>query len=180
MKSTLLWILLAAFFGCLNASGWPEPLPLFDSKVVERADFVLVAHVKPDSLKMDLLGGSYESWAILVVTDVIKGKPRVREVPIFINYGLLAVPEQYENTFADPEKFWPYKYTFAKPIPLFEDNPDGGNTKIVDDIRQDQIWLLHKGGTAYRSVSTGNLLGIWDHQDVQPLSKESALRKLLK
>jgi hypothetical protein len=172
--------LLVALLSFSSASAWPESPPLPDSKIVQRADLIVVAHVKSGSLNMNLLGGSYESRAILEITEVIKGKPVESKVSIFINYGLLAVPKQYENTFNAPEKYWPYTYTFTEPISLFEDNPDGGDTKIVDDIRQDQVWLLHKGGTANRSVGTGNLVGIWDHQDVQPLSKEIALRKLLK
>jgi hypothetical protein len=64
---------------------------------------------------------------------------------------------------------------------LFDNNPNGGSEDpLIADIRKDQIWLIRKGKGDDRSVSSTDTLGVFEPQDVQPLSKEQQLKKYVK
>ena len=88
----------------------------------------------------------------------------------FDSLGLLPAPNTYKSAddFANND-LTPRTYDWTKPIVLFDNNPDGGSEyPLIDDIRKDQIWLIRRG----KGVNSGDTLGIFEPQDVQPLSKE--------
>ena len=175
MTRTVIYIGLAALLINCPAIAWSE-MAYTDAQIVDRADLVVVGHLKRDSLKHQPRSISY---AVLVITRVIKGVTQVAEIPISIS--LLPAP----NTFKSADDFAnndlaPRTYDWTKPIVLFDNNPDGGSEyPLIDDIRKDQIWLLRKA----KSMEGGNgkdILGVLDPQDVQPLAKEQQLKGYVK
>jgi hypothetical protein len=175
MTRTLVWASLVLFISC-RAMAWSE-MVYTDAQIVDRAELVVVGHLKRDSLKHQPRSDSH---AVLVITRVIKGVKQATEIPISIS--LLPAPNTYKNAddFANND-LSPRTYDWTKPIVLFDNNPDGGSEyPLIDDIRKDQIWLLRKAKSADRSVISNDTLAVLDPQDVQPLTKEQQLKKYAK
>jgi hypothetical protein len=175
MTRTLVWASLVLFISC-RAMAWSE-MVYTDAQIVDRAELIVVGHLKRDSLKHEPRSDSH---AVLVITRVVKGVTQAREIPISIS--LLPAPNTYKNAddFANSD-LSPRVYDWTKPIVLFDNNPDGGSEyPLIDDIRKDQVWLIRKGKGADRSLKSGEDLGVFEPQDVQPLSKELQLKKYVK
>jgi hypothetical protein len=185
MRRSVCWFFSFVFFA-FNASAWPVgPRP--DAEIANDAQVVVVAHIKPGSLKGIQNGGSYETQATLLVVSVLKGNTSAKEIPIMLHYGVLPVPKSYmDRNATDVLNGYPYTYTYTAPIRLLEDNPSEGETQVIDDIRKDQIWFLRKylrgNGSTFDSTVVANQgwLGAIDFRDVQPISKENDFKKLLK
>ena len=172
MTRTLVWASLVVLLISCRAMAWSE-MVYTDAQIVDRADLIVVGHLKRDSLKHQPRSDSH---AVLVVTRVIKGVKQATEIPISIS--LLPAPNTYKSAddFANND-LSPRTYDWTKPIVLFDNNPDGGSEyPLIDDIRKDQIWLIRRG----KGVNSGDALGIFEPQDVQPLSKEQQLKKYVK
>ncbi len=155
---------------------WSE-MVYTDAQIVDRSELIVVGHLKRDSLKHQPRSDSH---AVLVITRVVKGATQAREIPISIS--LLPAPDTYKNAddFANND-LSPRTYDWTKPIVLFDNNPDGGSEyPLIDDIRKDQIWLIRKGRGSDRNVSNADSLGVFEPQDVQPLSKVQQLKKYVK
>lgn len=163
-----------------------------DTEVVKRAELIIVAHVKDGSIKRiahyrpisdGVSARSYEHRATLIVSRVIKGKLESHELPITIHYGLLPVPAREEyawmrNGFREKDEMPPYNN--QEIIRIYEDNMGMGR-RNSEDIRKDQIWLLRRYGTnGVQNDDTTELLGIWDPEDIQSLTKEHELSKHLR
>jgi hypothetical protein len=170
-----------------HAAAWPT-MKYTDAQIVERAELIVVAHIKDGSLArvIHIADGarSYEHRATLVITGVIKGGIQTREMPIIIHYGLLPVPARFDNMldrFVEMSRIPPYDAQEA--IKIYEDNPSEGFFRPSDDVRKDQIWLLRVHRTAGMrddaDVATTDLPGVWDPEDIQKSGKEQDLRKYL-
>jgi hypothetical protein len=172
MRTAILFVLLAAVFP-RSAHAWPTKL-YSDAEVVARAELIVIARVKEGSIKKVVHKdvGSYEHHAILLVTRVIKGVFNETELPITIHYELLPVSARYVKDMntkpTSPEE--PGEATR-----IFEDNPSMGYFRPTDDVHKDQIWLLHREG--YDSQT--KTLGVLNPEDIQPITKESRLKRLL-
>ncbi|HXR06272.1 MAG TPA: hypothetical protein VN765_03020 [Candidatus Acidoferrum sp.] len=134
----------------------------------------------------------WEHRAILVVTEVIKGKSTTNEIPIIIHYGLkptIAQPEPPKETNKlvisyGPE---PVAHGNAKPSDFMTD--EGGGREdystnrvqiidragppvhgiVVEDVGKDNLWFLRRGSGVFGEVPGTNDLGVMDPQDMQPL-----------
>jgi len=194
MHRSLIYTCLFALLSNCTALGW-EAVHYTDTQVVQRAETIVIGHIKSGSIEVTQYPGDYISRAILIVTTVIKGDTKNREIPIILNYGLLPVPDRLKDKVDgvdDILKKLPQALNEKGPVLLFEDNPSEGCTKISDDILQDQIWLLRQGKRDVSQVpsSSGLIgsfqdvtvsgLGVWDPQDVQPLTKTQDLTELVK
>ena len=181
MRRILIIVVLIFLIQLPCAFAWDE-MHWPDSKLVERSEVIVVAHIKPGSVLMKNLQSSYEGSATLLVDEWIKGKFQTREIPVFIAYGLLPVParnkDAIDNVSSGPHVST-YDYHTGEPIILFDDNPSEGDTKIIDDLSKDQVWLLRHGANQQPN-GQASVLGVWDPQDVQPLNKEADLRKYLR
>lgn len=178
------WLLLGLLILALPASAWPVgPRP--DSDIMNEAQFVVIARVKPNSLKNLSHKSSFETQAVLLVTRALKGNIDVHELPIMIAYGVLPVPKgNITKSFgAADEEFpfsSPYSYNYSESIPLFEFNPDGEVKQVCDDIRKEQIWFLRPYHSIARIGINPGTLGVLDFRDVQPLSNKDKFEKILK
>lgn len=170
-----------------------------DTTVVGRAELVVVGHLKENSVQYvphpntpdedkeyvemerrsrpNIINPiphpmSWEHQAILVITEIIKGKPSGEEIPIVINYGLETRIGGYENEGGvirdarDGRKDYPTNLVqiFRMPGSMII----GGEGPVVDDATKDYIWFLRRGGI-YRGVLGTNNLGVMDPQDIEPL-----------
>ncbi len=184
LRLGLLAISLAVLFAGNPLMAWPRML-FTDAQIVPRADLIAIGHIKAGSIKITMRRGSYESRAVLVVTSLLKGSAASQEIPILIHYGLVAVPEVDKDKIDTQfDHDMPFIYDFSKPILFYEDNPSEGFSKISNDIRQDHTWLLRQYRTKGEKTDqldtySTDILGVWDPEDVQPLTKTSELQKYL-
>lgn len=146
-----------------GAHAWMRPT-YEDATVVERSELIVVAHLKASSIQHvphnrpagD--GASWEHHAMLVVTEVLKGKCDKAEIPIVIHYGLTP-------TAGDGKK--------GSPKDIIEIHDTGNSSlgpgSLVKDAAQDNLWFLRKrSGYFGREPGTGNY-GIVDPEDLQRL-----------
>ena len=185
MKTSVILVGILAVLLSSRAEAWPTRL-YSDAEVVEQAELIVIARIKEGSIKKIFHGGgsSYEHRAILIVSRVIKGEFHEKELPIMIHYGLLPVSARYQNDLAHGDA------TVRSPpeepgesVRIYEDNPSEGFFRPSGDVHQEQIWLLrHRSSPRakdYSDVSTTDLLGIWEPEDLQPPAKEQQLAKYL-
>jgi len=151
-----------------------------DDKVVTRSELIVVGHIRDGSVRYvphkvpPGHGMSWEHHAVLVVTEVLKGRTPGREIPIVLHYGL------------DPNVGGRMMYdSHARAV----DPPPTGVIRIVDtanagvsltgeikDAREDHLWFLRKGiGMPRQHGADMTHLGIVDPEDLRPL----ALKKYL-
>jgi hypothetical protein len=158
-----------------------------DAEIVRRAEFIVIARVAPDSIHFvdhpatSLQGRWWEHRAILKITRVIKGDVLEHDLPVIIHYGLDPITGGFMN---DSRGF--LNARFFKPnysenvVELF----DTGNSvrsfePISGDIRADQIWLLRHLRPSIERRDSTDAPGIWDPEDIQPIRRETDLRKYL-
>ncbi len=158
--------------------------PSADGEVVERADAIVVATIKPGSIKYvphtakkPSHGRSWEHHVTIVVKRTIKGELTAGEHRVILHYGLTPCVGG--------------KWAQDGNLVNLQDREDGvieivgstlrhGFRDEVDDVREDHVWLLrrgHAGGTGV--VDPKEMLGIVDPTDVQPLERLSYLELYL-
>jgi hypothetical protein len=155
---------------------------------VNDAQLVVLARVKENSLKNISHQSSFETHAVLLITRVIKGSVNVHELPIVIAYDAIPVPQSVINKSpsfgADGDHDFPflspYSYNYSEPIPLYEFNADGPTPKVIDDVRKENFWFLRPYQSMTGSKTDPGTLGLLDFRDVQPLSKETDFKRLIK
>lgn len=171
---TLIVLLAVALF---PAGAGASPRQVFtDTQIVERAQLIVVAHIKPDSLKRidhparNDKGKSHETRGMLVVTEILKGQAADNEIPIIIHYGL-------DPTAAS--QVAGMGFHGAKPdevIALWDNGGEGA--RIANDIRKDYIWLL-RIQQHWLHDEGKDALGIYDPEDIQPITKKQQLQALV-
>lgn len=180
----LQWVVIGLLIFSSNILAWPVG-PRSDEEILNAAQLVVVARIKPNSLKSISHQSSFETEAVLQIARVIKGTTTIHELPIMISYGVLPVPKnKITKSFGASDAEFPfatpYSYNYLEPIPLFEFNPDGDIKQVCDDIRKEQVWFL----SSYRSITGKEIkpgtLGVLDFRDVQPLSTENKFKAILK
>ncbi len=166
-----------------------------DATKVDRSELIVVGHLKEDSIgyvaypntaaedqmileqaRQD--GNSnpvfypmrWEHPAILVVSEVIKGRSTNHEIPIIIGQGLDVVygrsPRDDEMEFFVPAFRKEYPKNLVR---LFESQGSTEifpETPVIEDARKDYIWFLSRGAGAGQMGDT-NALGIMCGQDIQ-------------
>jgi hypothetical protein len=159
LRTPLLMLVLCASF----AHAWPRPT-YEDATVVERSELIVVAHLKAGSIqhvphkRPPGDGASWEHHAILVVTEVLKGKCDKTEIPIVIHYGL--TPMAGDGSKGSPKDIIEIHDT---------GNSHAGAGSLVKDAAKDNLWFLRKrSGYFGREPGTENF-GIVDPEDLQPL-----------
>ena len=165
---------VAALFPA-NASAWPRQ-SFTDAQIAARAQVIVVAHIKPDSLKRvdhaarNDEGRSWETRGVLVITETLKGQAVDKEIPIIIHYGLDANAASQVPGMG---------FRGAKPdeVIVLYDNADD-SVRVADDIRKDLIWLLRIQQHWLREEGK-DALGVYDPEDVQPLTKKQQIQALV-
>jgi hypothetical protein len=180
MKRTLPTI-LAMLAVPLAVYSWTRS-PLSDQTVVERAELIVVGRILPASIKRidhpakPGEGASHEHHATLEIVETLKGSAKTTTIEVIIHYGLDPVTERCINTkdhFFDDRASKP---TAAKgAIEIYDTG--GMDRRISGDIREPQIWLLSTKNPGYTTPDSTAHPGIWDPEDIQPLTKKEALKK---
>jgi hypothetical protein len=149
-----------------------------DAIVVERSEAIVVARLKRDSIKYvphqrkPHEGRSWEHHAILIVSEVLKGKLEEREIPIVIHYGLTPVVGGHVKRDGFMMNYRRFRKDYPKDvIEIFDTGSSAMSfSPCLTDAGKDNLWFLRKrSGFFGREPGTGNF-GIVDPQDVQPLS----------
>jgi hypothetical protein len=149
-----------------------------DAIVVERSELIVVAHLKAGSIqyvpheRKATEGMSWEHHATLVITQVLTGVCKEKEIPVIIHYGLMPLVGghvQRSDGFMIDLRGGKANY----PNDIIEIIDSGGN-KIgrlaIKDARDDNLWFLRKRAGIYgREPGTGSY-GIVDPEDLQPLA----------
>ncbi len=150
-----------------------------DPEVVQRAELIVVAHIKEGSIVYvphvvkDGGGMSWEHHGTLLVAETIKGTPSEQEVPIIFHYGLDPLLADGRRD-ADPRRppRIPNQAAVDPNSPIIVYDVGGRDGPVSGDIRQDQIWFLRAHESKDRpddGRDSTDTLGLWDPQDVQPL-----------
>jgi hypothetical protein len=134
-----------------------------DATVVARSELIVVAHLKAGSVKHVPhktprgAGLSWEHHAILVITELLKGKCDKKEIPVVIHYGL--TPNLVSEVKGAPKDV----------IEILDTSDGGGIGPVAKDAAKDNLWFLRKrSGNRGSEPGTGDF-GIVDPEDVQPL-----------
>jgi hypothetical protein len=153
---------LALLLGSAICYAWERPT-FEDATVVKRSELIVVGRLKPDVVrhiphkKQPGEGTSWESHAVLVITQVLKGKCDQAEIPIVIHYGLEPITAKA-----------------GLPKGIIEIHDVGGTNplrfgSLVPEATEDNLWFLRKrSGTLGREPGNGNY-GIVDPEDLQPI-----------
>jgi hypothetical protein len=177
MRTTVLSLSVVMFvLSSDSARAWLRP-SYEDATVVERSELIVVAGLKGGTIRYvphkrkPHEGRSWEHHAVLVVTDVVKGKCDEKEIPIIIHYGLTPLVGGYlkRDSFMINRRAGRDDYP-KDIIEIFDTgNSARGLLPLVEDAREDNLWFLRKrSGTYGRKPGTGKY-GIVDPEDLQPL-----------
>ncbi len=158
-----------------SAHGWPRAHYSM-AEVIDRSKVIVVARIKLGSIKYvphDRRwdeGNSGEHHAILIVSEVLKGKLDEKVTPIIIHYGLKPVVGGYRAMRGGKD--------YPKDVIGIVDT-GGGVGGIVKDAGKNSVWFLRRRSGRYgRKPGTGNF-GIVDPQDLGTLELREAVKAYL-
>jgi len=153
-----------------------------DQTAVERAEMIVIGRILPASIKRidhpvkPGEGASHEHHAVLEIVEILKGNAKTTTIEIIIHYGLDPVTERYMNTKSSYFDDRASKPTAAKGAIEIYDTGDM-DLRISGDIREPHIWLLSTKNPGYTTPDSTAFPGIWDPEDIQPVTKKEALKK---
>lgn len=172
--------------GSTQAHGWLR-LSYQDVEVVKRSEIIVVGHLDKDSIKYvahKVPPGSGISWeyhATLIVTTVLKGELKEKQIPIVINYGLdpliggRVVRENENIGMGEPDHAIPKDRVDI----VDTGNSCVGGPPVLEDAQKDNLWFLrHLGGDLGREAGKGPL-GILDPEDVAAIKFKAYFEALL-
>jgi hypothetical protein len=172
-------LVVAGFFCVVIAACAWERKQFSEAEVVSRADLIVVGKINPGSIVFvphDAKGGgaSWEHHVELLVSEVLKGQAPSNSMIVSIHYGL--DPDNGRNHINVP---WSVGADTNEEVEIL----DTGSTKqasppVARDVQSDHIWLLHSVTNAANNDS--DWIGVYDPEDVQPLTNRDEVLKLLK
>lgn len=188
-------ILLASLALVLSAApaaplGARLRMPYDDEEVATRSEVIAVAHLKEGSVRCVVNprrgdeGWSWEHHATLVVTDVLKGELKEREIPVTIHYGLDPVAGGKALYGGRYFHEWKDKTLVAvEPAPegpiRIMDTANVSEELPIQDACEDNLWFLRKGIKGPGGREGAADLGIKDPEDVQPIALKDYFRAYL-
>ena len=133
------FIILAVFCFSQTAQAWMR-VYRDDGKVVEEAEIIVMARLKPGSVRIvhHEKGRSWEHHLTLLVSEVLKGRSTEGELPIVVHYGLNVVTgRKMDDTrgFMSAQPGYP-----EEAVDLFDHGDMAG--WLSEDIRKDHLWFL--------------------------------------
>ena len=179
MKRSLILVVVSClvFLPSPLAHAWLRPL-FEDATVVRRSELIVVAHLKPETIKYvphekkPGEGASHEHHATLVITEVLKGKCSEKELPIIIHYGLTPVVSGHRDGKGSRIDFRGGREGHPEDIITIISTggkPWGDGALRVKNASEDNLWFLRRRGGIYgREPGTGKF-GIVDPEDLRPL-----------
>jgi hypothetical protein len=158
-----------------SAMAWMRA-PYEDAEIVQRSQLIVVGALKEGSLQYvphphpPGEGGSWEHHATLVVREVLKGKNEQRELPIVIHYGLEPLVDGHSrHDGCEMSCIVPAGATPGIITIMDEGNSAVSLIPLLEDAREDNIWMLRRlVGDRGSELGNGDY-GIVDPEDVQRL-----------
>jgi hypothetical protein len=175
MKSVWIFLLVVSLVS-QDANAWLRR-SFTDAEIVLRAQLIVIGHIKPGSIvKVDHkvppgTGMSWEHHAVLIVTETLKGHAAGKEIPVIIHYGLDPITDGFAGLHPDRAK---------GVIEIYDTGNSAHSATPVSgsgDIRKDQIWLLRSEHSRFHESE--DALGIYDPEDIQPLTRKKELQTLI-
>lgn len=169
------WLIVAIL--TQPAYAWLRPV-YEDAVVVERSEMIVIGHLKEGSIeyvphkKGPNEGASWEHHARLIITEVLKGNTKEKNIPIIIHYGLTPVVGGYvkRDNFMLNRRGNRSDYP-KKIVEIFDTgNSSVGGYSLVPDARNDNIWFLRKPGEIYEREEGAGDFGIIDPEDLRPIA----------
>ncbi len=180
MKRLAKLIVICAFVVVFENSiccGWLR-MRVEDAVLFERSELIVIGYLKTDSIKYiqhkrdKNEGASWEHHAVLVVTEVLKGKLDKKEIPLVIHYGL--DPYIGGRCPKDGGKINIHAGQNGFPkdrIEILDTGNSGFSLKpLVEDAGNDNIWFLQKRSGRYGHRDENGRFGIADPEELQPIS----------
>ena len=166
MKTPSKTVVIAVILLCSVASSLAWLRRHFsDEEVVSRAKYIFVGKIQDGTLAIVNHSGSHEYHVDLLISEVLKGQISSNSMTVSIHYGLNPMSGRYGTVKDGALEIW-----------------DTGNSAIgpwhSGDIRTNQIWLLHQDREP--NLDNSDWIGIYDPEDIQPISKKSELLRYLK
>ncbi len=153
--------------------------PSADGQVVERAEVIAVARIKPGTIeyvphkaKIQAHGLSWEHHVTIVVGRTLKGSLAMGEHRVIVHYGLTPCVggrwEREGGLMNLPDR--------PRDVVEIVGGGMGVSWGKPDDMRQDHVLLLRRARAGGPQANGKEMLGIMDIQDIQPLARLDYLR----
>jgi hypothetical protein len=164
MKTPSKTVLIAVILLCSVASSFAWLRRHFsDEEIVARAKYIVVGKIQNGTLVIVNHDGSHEYHVDLMISEVLKGQIASNSITISIHYGLDAMAGRFGSSTNDALEI----YDTSDVTPWHS-----------GDIHTNQIWLLHQRREP--NLDNSDWIGIYDPEDIQPMSKKSELMTYLK
>jgi hypothetical protein len=173
-----LFVAFGFFCVVMAACAW-ERKQISEAEAVSRAGLVVVGKINPGSIVFVPHDGkngsaSWEHHAELLISEVLKGQAPSNSMIVSIHYGL--DPDNGRSRINVP---WPGGGSTNEAIEIL----DTGSTKqasapVASDIQNDHVWLLHSETNSANNDT--DWIGVYDPEDIQPLTNRDEVLKYLK
>jgi hypothetical protein len=170
MKIPSKTVLIAVIILCSVASSYAWLRARFsDAQVVSRAELIVVGHIRDGSVTRvthpkDVVGAqSWEHHVDLIISEVLKGTAPSNSMVVSIHYGLEPMADHFGRG--------------TNGVLEIYDTADIPRC-VSGDIHTNQIWLLRRVPKPVNDDT--DWIGIYDPEDIQPISKKSELMTYLK
>jgi hypothetical protein len=166
MKTSSKTVLIAAILLCSVASSFAWLRRHYsDEEIVARASYIVVGKIQDGTLAMVSHDGSHEYHVDLMISEVLKGQIASNSITVSIHYGLDPMAGRFGSGTNGV-------------LEIYDTGNSAMNGWHSGDIHTNQIWLLHQERNP--SLDNSDWIGIYDPEDIQPVSKKSELLRYLK
>jgi hypothetical protein len=183
MKTPSKTVLIAVVMLCSVVSSFAWLRRHFsDAEIVSRAELIVVGHIQDGSVFFiphtppPSGGASWDHHAELLISEVLKGHTTSNSIVVSIHYGLQ--PEVSGWGSITDARVGTTNYPKGAVEVIDWGNSDRSGIAITGDIRTNHIWLLRQD--SHPSNFDTDWIGVYDPEDIQPISKKDELLKYLK
>ena len=179
MNASSKTVLIAVIIFCSVVSSFAWLRRHFsDEEIVSRAELIIIGKIKEDSIVLiphdSKNGQSWEHHVTLLVSEVLKGQVSSNSMIVSIHYGL--DPGAGARHVDVP---WSRCAFTNDAVEIFDTgNSEMNFSPLTGDIRTNHIWLLRRESKP--SNFDTDWIGIYDPEDIQPISMKEELLKHLK
>ncbi|MBL9134086.1 MAG: hypothetical protein JNG86_22930 [Verrucomicrobiaceae bacterium] len=161
------------FLLCASQSAaWMRPYRR-DDLVLAEAELIVVARLKEGTLRRvervypkGQQGNSWDHTAVLIVTEVLKGEHKEKELPLILEYGLGPI---VDGVMSKKRPNHPAGLVTCKGAVELEDFGDNFGGKVKGDIREDHLWFIRKASDDSRPANIYTRLSVEEPREVQHL-----------
>jgi hypothetical protein len=161
MNRTRTFLVAALLLGGVASSPAWLRTSFSDAEIVSRAELVVVGHIKDGTMKLVNHRDGHEHHVDLLISEVLKGSIPSNTLTVSIHYGL----DPFTNGGTAAVEIWD------------TGNSQRSGSPVSGDLRTNQIWLLRQEKNAVNEDT--DWMGIYDPEDIQPLSRKAELMKYL-